>query len=92
MAIMLVSYDLNKTGKNYTGLIAAIQAYTHCKALKSAWLIETTQSPDQVRDNLLKQIDGDDALLVVRFRSADWASYISKAVNDWLNAPSRAWG
>jgi hypothetical protein len=92
MAIMLVSYDLNKAGKNYSGLIAAIQGYTHCKALKSAWLIETALSPDQIRDALLKQIDGDDALLVIRFRSADWASYLSKAVNDWLNAPNRVWG
>lgn len=91
MAVMLVTYDLNKAGKNYAGLIAAIEAYTHCKTLKSAWFIQTSQTAVQVRDNLFRQMDGDDALVVVRFHKGDWATYVTQPVNDWLNAPGRAW-
>ena len=92
MAVMLISYDLNAPGQNYDAVIKAIEAYTYIKPLKSGWLIDTTQSVSQVRDGLLRLIDKNDTLLVVRFQAFDWASYVGTNVNEWLNSPLRNWG
>lgn len=64
MKTYLVSYDLYKSGQNYTDLISRIQQYSNEKALLSAWLIKTTQSHEEVYNYLTEVMDGNDLLFI----------------------------
>lgn len=64
---IIVTYDLCGEGKNYDGLIDRLKQYpTHLKINKSSWLIKTIYSCAEVRNELMKQIDGDDMLFVAK--------------------------
>ena len=65
----LVTYDLNKSGQNYDGLISAIKKYPYCKALYSAWFIKSSSSADSISADLSKHIDSNDNLLVLEVTS-----------------------
>lgn len=91
MALYIVTYDLNKAGKNYDGLIKAIQAYgSYCKPQKSAWFIDTQETAAQVRDKLSKQIDSDDDLFVGELIK-HWAAANKFSCTDWLKKGHRTW-
>ncbi|MCA2391217.1 CRISPR-associated protein Cas2 [Lactococcus sp. NH2-7C] len=65
MKSIIISYDLNNSGKNYDGLIQKIKSYPNWgKINESVWHINTDDSCKQVRDNLLSAIDNDDSLFV----------------------------
>ncbi|MCH5354613.1 CRISPR-associated protein Cas2 [Lactococcus lactis] len=65
MKSIIISYDLNNSGKNYKDLIQKIESYpNHGKINESVWHINTDDSCEQVRDNLLSAIDNDDSLFV----------------------------
>lgn len=87
MANILIGYDLNKEGKDYTNLINAIKGlapdWWHC--LDSTWIIKTQLIPVQVRDVLSQHIDGNDELLVVDITgdAAAWIGFDSNCSN-WL--------
>lgn len=83
MAVHSVNYDLKKPGRDYQPLYDAIKKYQHCHALESTWLIDTTQTPAQVRDNLKKHIDANDKLLITRLQG-NWATNYSDRCSDWL--------
>lgn len=66
MATHFVGYDLNQPGQHYARLSKALEecrAHWHC--LDSTWLVVTDESADQLRDRLSRQIDENDALLVI---------------------------
>ncbi|VWD12387.1 hypothetical protein BLA18628_03296 [Burkholderia aenigmatica] len=87
MAVYFIGYDLTrKQFQNYENLIAAIKAYkTYWGNLDSTWLIETTQSSSQIRDNLRQHIHNDDRLLVARLQGeAAWTGNFSNTASDWL--------
>ena len=85
MAVYLVGYDLHE-GEDYEDLINALKAYGtwwHC--LDSTWLIKTSATAVEIRDNLRKHIKNGDRLLVMRYAegSAAWYGF-SKDCADWL--------
>lgn len=86
MALYQISYDLRKQ-RNYEALFECIKAYgAWCHALESTWVISTSQSAAQVRDNLRLAMDGDDGLLVTRL-SGEAAWYgLSETISTWLKA------
>ncbi len=90
MAVLLVSYDLNRPGQNYPDLIKTIERYTHCKALKSMYFIDTAEDVTVVRDKLMKLIDGGDQLYVMRLRK-HWAATRKDQCTNWLQNSSRTW-
>ena len=90
MSVYMVTYDLNAPGKNYEPLITAITKYTHCKALKSAFFIDTSESAVTIRDKLKTLIDANDSLYVVKL-SGNWAANRTMPCTDWLKAPARTW-
>ena len=53
----IITYDLRKPGTNYDGLIARIKQYTHCKLTESCWLVSTTWTTAQIRDDLKRFLD-----------------------------------
>lgn len=64
MATYLMTYDLDKPGQNYTGLIAALTSAGAVRILLSTWVIQTTESHAQVRDRYRRYIDANDRLFV----------------------------
>lgn len=86
MSTLLIAYDLNRSGQNYSDLIAAIKeqgAWWHY--LDSTWLVKTSKSHVALRDELRQYIDGNDELLIIDVTSdaAAWSGFNASA-SDWL--------
>ena len=79
----IINYDL-RNQKDYNALYDAIKAYgTWAHILESCWAIVTTDNATEVRDNLMKHMDGDDGLFVVKSGTeAAWTKVNCK--NQWL--------
>lgn len=83
---ILVSYDLMAPGKNYENLISFLKTfYSWAKPLESVWLIKTSSTAEQVRDELLNHVDKNDELVVIDVtkKSAAWFNLGDK-VSDWI--------
>jgi hypothetical protein len=88
MTIYMIGYDLHpKQGETYDELIAAIKQvgtdWWHC--LDSTWLVVTSKTSVQVRDELRAHIKSDDQLLVVAYAPANsaWFGFRDKC-QEWL--------
>lgn len=88
MKTHLISYDLRvpETSEDYKKLIDHIKTYSYwATPLKSVWFIRTSKSASQVRDDLNKETDANDGLLVIEVTGDDWATTgISNKVTDWM--------
>jgi hypothetical protein len=89
MRLYQITYDLRKQ-RDYPSLHERIKAYgTWCRPLESTWIIATTQTAVQVRDNLNSVMDQDDGLLVTRLQGeAAWHG-LSTEVAEWLTTQSQ---
>ncbi len=66
MRTILVAYDVNSPGQNYTKLfeyLKGLGAWWH--HLDSTWLVKTVLSPVDVRDGASAFLDANDELLVI---------------------------
>ena len=82
--VYLITYDLNKPGQDYPALYDSIKkmgAWWH--HLDSTWLVDTTLTAAEIRDQIREAIDPGDHILVVRFGS-EWASFLPQRGNDWI--------
>lgn len=82
----LIGYDLNKSDKDYSGLIAKIKelsnGYWH--HLDSTWIIKHSGPATVIRDQLSPYIDTNDELLVIHVnREAAWKGFSEKG-SSWL--------
>ena len=88
MAVYLVSYDLNRR-KDYTRLITRIkQSKAYSQVLYSQWLVQSDQGSKQVRDDLVRYMDADDAVLVAEMsKTVAWRSLMidDKAMQQWVD-------
>lgn len=84
---IMISYDLNKAGKDYTAVTTYIKSLgPWARPLRSQWLVKTDTPLKAVVDGLRSNgADGDDSLLVidVTSRGAAWFN-LSPAVSDWI--------
>jgi len=83
MSVFVVSYDLNKIGQNYQGLIARIKMYPHWQMQKSAWILVTGHTAAQIRDHLAAVMDANDTLIVASITTAAWHGF-EPASGKWL--------
>ncbi len=85
MSCYIISYDLRKRNQSdYQSLYKAIKAYgTWARITDSTWAIVTDESAVEIRDYLLKNIDEDDRLFVVKSGvEAAWQEV--RCRNEWL--------
>jgi hypothetical protein len=61
----LVSYDLDKPGQNYEGLIGRLRELGAVKVLYSEWVLRTAATAADLRNDLMRFTDSNDMLLVV---------------------------
>jgi len=85
MTAYIVSYDLNTQGQKYKCLTDKLEAYgTYWHAQGSVWIIISSQTATQVRDNLKSCLDSNDELFVGKLSGeAAWFGYSSQ-ISDWL--------
>jgi CRISPR/Cas system-associated endoribonuclease Cas2 len=83
--IVLITYDLNKPGKDYSDLYNAIKAISNdwLHQLTSVWLVQTELQPQQIYERLESCIDKNDELFIVRITS-NWFGYLSQTALNWL--------
>ncbi|WDI40226.1 hypothetical protein [Bremerella sp. P1] len=81
----MISYDLNRPGQNYADLYEAIKKVGNWwHHLDSTWIVTTSLSASQIRDNLAPYLDGNDKLLVAHLSGeAAWIGF-NKNASDWL--------
>jgi len=88
MNTLIISYDLGlpETYEDYKFLIKYIKSYPNwAKPLQSVWLIRTTKTSGQVRDEIKAKIDSNDKVLVMDVTKTGWATFnVSKEVTDWM--------
>lgn len=86
MRTLLVGYDLNRPVQDYpklTGYLRAFGIYWH--HLDSTWLIRTTLTAVQLRDQLLSYIDRNDELLVIEVTGGPAAWYgFNDSGSNWI--------
>jgi len=84
MALFNVSYDLNRPGQNYDGLIKALEAYgmNGRRILKSTWLIHTTETAEALFDRMRPFLDASDRVLIAR---------MIRPYQGWLTEEDWAW-
>lgn len=83
--VLLVTYDLNKPGKDYSELYKAIKAASndHIHPLESVWILDTNHSAKVVSDYLRNHIDSNDNLFVARL-TRESAGWMPKDAWTWL--------
>ena len=89
MAILLVSYELKKPGRDYQALFDYLEQFNRCHELQSGWLIEAYEAVTQVREDLRSLVDANDVILVNRLNQ-EWSSY-NYPCAAWLNDVARVW-
>jgi hypothetical protein len=92
MPVYSVTYDLNKPGQNYSGLIDELKAFpSFIHLLKSEWLIGTNETPDQVFNRLGQFLDKGDRILIVKI--VDFKQgWLTEEQWDWINQAFRTHG
>jgi hypothetical protein len=84
MTVYSVSYDLNKTGQNYDGLITEIKTFNdYEKIMKSHWFIYYNGTAEQVYNKLSKHLDNNDHMLISEVNQS-YYGFLSQSVWDWL--------
>ena len=89
MAVVLVTHDLKQPGRNYAPVHSYLRQFTHCKQMKSVWLLDTTVSTETIREGVRAQADSNDTVFVVSLQ-LDWSSW-NFGCAAWLKDPARNW-
>jgi len=85
MPTYVVSYDLKKPGKNYDDLIEALESYgTYWHHLGSTWCVVSDKTAKEVCEHLVRYIDENDKILVVKSAGVgSWRGF-NQSGSDWL--------
>lgn len=84
MSKYLVDYVSDTPDKSYKDLTAAITKYSWVSLGDSSWVVSTSFTASQIRDDLKRCIDGGDSLFVAEIEGG-WASYhLPPNVAQWL--------
>jgi len=69
MSVLLVTYDLNRTGQNYTDLLKFIKTHDAWARLsESSYVIETYETPDDVYNKIKKIVDDNDDFFIISLK------------------------
>jgi hypothetical protein len=80
----LITYDLNKSGQNYSLLYEVIKTLgPHIHALESVWFLDSRLATNQVREKLRVVMDSNDLLFVTPVRN-DYSGYLNDDAIEWL--------
>ena len=83
MSVLLVTYDLNKPGQDYTDFLNVIKSYDCTKLSESSYAIKTSKSPSDVYKELRPHQDSNDHVYIIELGHLH-KGYGPTATNDWL--------
>jgi len=83
MSVLLITYDLNKPDKDYSGLYKKLKSYNYTMLCESSYAIETNDTPDVVYENLRTCFDINDHLFILTIKSP-WKGWGLEKVKKWL--------
>lgn len=85
MAVFCVSYDLNKSGQNYEGLIEELKkSSSWARPTASTWLVYTSEDASQLYNRLAPYLDKNDLILVIEV-TRDHAGWLHQDIWNWIN-------
>ncbi len=85
MSVYCVSYDLNKTGQNYTALYEELKkSSSWCHPLDSTCLIYTTERAEALSKRIGRHLDKNDRWLVIKV-TAEYQGWLDQEVWDWIH-------
>jgi len=85
MSILLVSYDLKKPDKDYSGLYQALKkASEWWHYLESCWLLKTNLTPQEWFERLQPHIDENDFILIIEIKR-NYYGLLPKKAWDWIS-------
>lgn len=86
MRTIQVNYDLRAPGRDYEPVWAYLQGHgSWCRLLKSCWLIRTTKTAAQVRDDLMRLVDQNDEVATFDVTGDSWATNWNDDRVTWLH-------
>ncbi len=86
MAAYTINYDLKVPGRNYNALYEEIKRtplWWHF--LESTWIINTSETAQQIWDRLGRCIDQNDFMLIIEIRDNS-QGWLPKEAWDWIHA------
>lgn len=92
MSVYVITWNLNSERQNYDSarrsFIQHLERYenTRDSGLESVRWISTSSSAEQVQNDLLTKLDGNDRLFISKLHSGNHQGWLSKQVWDWINA------
>lgn len=86
MNTIQINYDLQAPGRNYQPVYDYIKSSgVYAKPLESLWLMRTTKSAGQVRNDLKQLVDSNDKVLTFNVTGDAWASNFRDSHIDWMD-------
>jgi len=85
MSVYLITYDLNRPGHSYEGLLQEIMKYDWARLSESSYVVDTEIRPKQLFEKLRPHIDDNDNLAVIHLTSPWWVK-LPKDVVLWLKS------
>lgn len=83
--VYAVTYDLNASGQNYSGLYKKIESLGQTNhALQNLWLLSTNQSADYIRDQIRSVVDNNDFVFVMQLYRGSYSAWMPVSAHDWL--------
>ena len=84
MPAYVITYDLDKPGRNYDALYEKIKSYgTWARVTESNWVIVSEKSAVAIRDDLRTTMDQNDRLFVIKSGvESAWAN--PRCDSEWL--------
>lgn len=82
-----INYDLQAPGRSYQPLydyIKSFDGWDHL--LESLWLVRTSKSASEVRDQLMRLVDTNDKVAVFDVTGVSWATNFSNSRTSWLKS------
>lgn len=83
MAVLLVTYDLDKPGQNYDDFLKVVKSYAWARLSESSYAIETDESPSDIYKKLSGFIDKNDQAYIITLKSPH-AGWGPTKINEWL--------
>lgn len=85
MKTYLISYDLITPGRDYADLYKKIKSYPKwAHPLESVWVLKTTKSAVEIRDDLKVELDSNDKLLVLKLEGEGAWRNLTDKLSAWL--------
>lgn len=72
MALVYVSYDLDKPGQNYQDLWDELESLGAKRVQDSVWVLRSDDTAEALFNILQRHIDKNDRLLVIKSSSSYW--------------------